>query len=221
VTVIDDDEDGCEEIMDLLRDFSFEPSTVAGRFDDRLDEMVLAIEAEDPAFVICDNRLQARQLAQFHGSAVVTRLVARRRPSMLLTMYGSPDRLELRRSRFEIPVIVHREHFVPERLGDYYEVCRREIEQNPVDARRPHRSLIRIESVSLDGKTPEVDAVVPAWRPEHAIQIPVTCIDEAILQTLQAGDYLFGQVNIGAQDEDELYFHNLNERAPPPSEALA
>jgi hypothetical protein len=49
----------------------------------------------------------------------------------------------------------------------------------------------------------------------------VTCIDEAILPTLQAGDYLIGQVNIGAQEEDELYFHNLNERAPPPNEALA
>lgn len=220
VTVIDDDEDGCEEIMDILRDFSFEPSTVTGSFDDRLYEMVDAIEALDPSFVICDNRLRARQMAQFHGVSVVKELVARRRPAMLLTMYGSPDRLELRQSRFEVPVIVHRNSFAADRIGEYYEVCRREILEDPVDERKPHRSLIRIDSFA-NGPSPQIDVVVSAWRPEHAVSIPIECIAPELRDQLGEGAYLLGNVNIGARHEDELFFHDVNEMAPAPDEKLA
>lgn len=217
VTVIDDDEDGCEELMDILRDFNFEPTAVTGSFDDRLNDMVEAIEAQNPSFVICDNRLQTRQMAQFHGVAVVKELVSRRRPAMLLTMYGSPDRLALRQSRFEVPVIVHRDAFEAERLQDYFDICWREIIDDPVDARRPHRSLIRIDTVT-DGPFFQVDAVVPSWRPDHAVPIPIECIDKALRGRIRAGMYLLGDVNIGTKHEDELFFHNLNEIAPPPKD---
>jgi CheY-like chemotaxis protein len=219
VTVIDDDEDGCEEIMEILRDFDFVPSTVDGSFDDRLDDLVQAIEAQDPKFVICDNRLQTRQMAQFHGVAVVKELVSRRRPAMLLTMYGSPDRLMLRQSRFDVPVIVHRDAFDPEQLGDYFETCWREIIDDPVDARRPHRSLIRIDNITK-GPTRQIDAVVPAWRPDHAVPIPIECIARELRERIAAGTYLLGDVNIGTKHEDELFFHNVNEIAPAPSEAI-
>lgn len=210
VTVIDDDEDGCEEIMDILRDFHFKPLAVVGSFDNRLDDMVREIEAQDPSFVICDNRLQARQMAQFHGVAVVKNLIARRRPAMLLTMYGSPDRLALRRSRYEVPVIVHRDAFQPERLTEYFETCQREINKDPVDARRPHRSLIRVDSIT-SGSSGQIDVVIPSWRPDHAISIPIECVEESVRRRVAAGDYLLGDINIGASHEDELFFHNVNE----------
>jgi hypothetical protein len=219
VTVIDDDEDGCEEIMEMVRDFDFVPSTVNGSFDDRVDDLVQAIEAQDPKFVICDNRLQARQMARFYGVAVVKELVSRRRPAMLLTMYGSPDRLMLRQSRFDVPVIVHRDAFDPERLGDYFETCWREIIDDPVDARRPHRSLIRIDNITA-GPIRQVDAVVPAWRPDHAVPIPIECIAEELHERILPGTYLLGDVNIGTKHEDELFFHNVNEFAPAASEEV-
>jgi CheY-like chemotaxis protein len=219
VTVIDDDEDGCEEIMDILRDFDLEPSAITGSFDDRVYDMVHAIEAQGPSFVICDNRLSARQMAQFNGVAVVKELVSRNHPAMLLTTYGSPDRLVLRKSRYDVPVIVHRDTFEPKRLGDYFDVCWREINRNPVDERRPHRSLIRIDSI---GEKPmlQIDAVVPAWRPDHAVPIPIECIAESLRDKISAGTYLLGDVNIGAKEEDELFFHNVNVIAPPPKEGI-
>lgn len=217
VTVIDDDEDGCEEIMDILRDYNFEPLSVTGTFDDRLGDLVQAIEAQHPSFVICDNRLSTRQMAQFYGVSVVKELVSRRIPAMLLTMYGSPDRLVLRQSRFDVPVIVHREAFEAVRLAEYYEICRREILSDPVDARRPHRSLIRIDNV-LNGPIRQIDAVVPAWRVDHAVPIPIECIAEHLHDKISAGVYLLGDINIGASDEDELFFHNINEIAPIPKE---
>lgn len=220
VTVIDDDEDGCEEISELLRDFGFEPSAVKGRFGDRLDEMVAAIDDTAPNFVICGNRLQPRQMANFYGVSVVKALVARKQPAMLLTTYASPDRLHLRESRFEVPVIVNRDAFHPECLGDYFEVCRREIVADPVDHRRPRRALLRIDGVG-EARASQLDVVIPSWRPDHAISIPISCVAPELHDRLKAGIYLFGEVNIGAMAEDDLFFHNLNQIAPPPSEELA
>jgi hypothetical protein len=219
VTVIDDDEDGCEDLMDTLRDFRFEPSTVTGSFDNRLGDLVAAIEAQTPSFVICDNRLQARQMAQFLGVAVVKELVARQRPAMLLTMYGSSDRLKLRLSRFEVPVIVDRDAFEAERLGEYYEVCRREIAADPVDERKPHRSLIRIDNIAWAER--QIDVVIPGWRPDHAVPIPFECIADELHGVIACGTYLLGDVNIGSHDEAGLYFHNVNEIVPPPIDDLA
>src|SRR3546814_21171855 len=94
---------------------------------------------------------------------------------MLLTTYVSPDRLMLASSRFEVPVIVQRDSFGAEHLGAYYEVCRRDIASDPVDERKPHRSIIRIDGKSEMGHILQVDAVVPAWRPDHAVPIPIEC----------------------------------------------
>src|SRR3546814_12408332 len=98
VTVIDDDEDGCDEIMDLLREFNYEPIAVTGQYDNRIDDMVAAIESQDPDFVICDNRLQPRQMAQVYGVPVVKQLIKLHRPAMLLTTNGSPARPMFARS---------------------------------------------------------------------------------------------------------------------------
>lgn len=219
VTVIDDDEDGCEGLMDTLRDFRFEPSTVTGSFGNRLGDLIAAIEAQTPSFVICDNRLQARQMAEFLGVAVVKELVARHRPAMLLTMYGSSDRLKLRRSRFEVPVIVDRDAFEAARLNEYYEVCRREIAADPVDERKPYRTLIRIDDIARAER--QIDVIIPGWRPNHAVPIPFECVADELHNVIARGTYLLGDVNIGSHDEAGLYFHNVNEIAPPPKEILA
>jgi hypothetical protein len=219
VTIIDDDDEGREGLMDALRDFDFEPIAVIGEFDNRIDDLIAEIESQDPRFVICDNRLQPKQLAQFYGVALVKELVARKRPAMLLTTYGSSDRLKLRRSRFEVPVIVDRDMFRPDLVRSYFDVCQREIAQDPVDERKPHRTLIRIDSTSQEYGM-QFDAVIPSWRDEHAVPIPIECIADHIRDQVSSGTYLLGDVNIDARTEEDLYFHNLDEIAPPPKEGL-
>jgi CheY-like chemotaxis protein len=216
VLVVDDDEEGREDLMDSLRDLNFEPLEVTGMFDNRLDDLIAEIEAQNPNFVICDHRLQPKQLAQFPGVDVVKRLVSHKRPAMLLTMFASTDRLALRQSRFQVPVIVERDNFKPARVEEYFEICHREINQNPVDERKPHRSLIRIENVATDRQ--HIDAVIPSWRPEHAVPIPLECIAPQLHNELSSGAYLLGYINLGATSEDELYFHEVNEFAPAPKE---
>ncbi|OKP69135.1 hypothetical protein BTE77_28360 [Ensifer adhaerens] len=222
VTVIDDDDDGREDLMDQLREFNMEPSAITGKFGLEIDRLVAEIEAQNPSFVICDHRLQPKGLASFFGVDVVRRLVERRHPAMLLTMYQSSDRLKLRESRDAVPVIVGRDAFRPERVSDYFEVCTREIQADPVDERKAHRSLIRVDGMSESGggRDHVLDAIVPSWSPDHAVPIPLSCIDPSIRNKVRVGTYLLGDVNIGSPTEDDLYFRNVNEVAPPPKEGL-
>ncbi|QBJ14618.1 hypothetical protein EYD00_13940 [Agrobacterium sp. 33MFTa1.1] len=221
VTVIDDDDDGREDLMDQLREFDMEPSAITGQYGREIDRLLAEIESQNPSFVICDHRLQPKGLASFFGVDVVKKLVERRHPAMLLTMYQSSDRLKLRESRDAVPVIIGRDAFRPELVGGYFEVCKREILADPVDERKPHRSLIRVDGLSQGvGGEQVLDAVVSSWSPDHAVPIPFSCIDPAIRDRVQVGTYLLGDVNIGSTSEDDLYFRNVNEVAPPPREGL-
>jgi hypothetical protein len=218
---VDDDDQGRDDLMDELRDYDIEPFTVAGPYGQEIDRMVADIERQAPSFVICDHRLQPAGLASFFGADVVRRLVERNIPAMLLTMYQSTDRLDLRASRYALPVVMGRDEFRIARVQDYFDICRREILATPVDTRRPHRVLIRVDDIPGGAVAERIDAVIPSWSPDHAVPVPISCIDPAILGNVRKGVYLLGEVNIGAESEDELYFKNLNEIVPAPEEEEA
>lgn len=211
ITVVDDDPLDREALMDELRDLNFEPSAVSGPYGQDIDRLVQDVQAQGGGFVICDHRLQPSGFASFNGALVVARLLTLRVPAMLLTMYQSTNRLELRECRHAVPVIVGRANFEPEAVAQYAEVCRREIEDDPVDERKPHRVLIRVDEVRDGQIGTEIDAVVPSWRPEHAITIPGSCVAPEILQKISAGSQLLGYVNIDAPDEDDLFFKDVDE----------
>ncbi|MBB4799072.1 MULTISPECIES: hypothetical protein [Brevundimonas] len=215
VTVIDDDADGRDDLMDQLRDCDFEPSAVIGHFGQDIDRLLGEVTAQAPDFVICDHKLQPQNMASFHGLEVVRRLVEAKTAAMLLTMYQSTDRLELRAHRHVVPIIMGRDAFDPDYLGTYANVCFREIAEDPVDERRPHRTLIRVDWI--DAATQNIDAVVTHWSPDHAVTLPRSCIQPSILPKLTPGSYLLGDVNIGAKSEDDLFFTNVNELVDPQS----
>jgi CheY-like chemotaxis protein len=216
VLIVDDDEEGRDLLMEELRDFEIEPTTVNGPYGHDIERMLSDIKHQEPEFVICDHKLQSAGLASFYGAEVVRRLMAQEIPAMLLTMYRSTERLDLRAVRSELPVVMGRDEFRIELVPDYLDICRREITAMPVDARRPHRVLVRVDDVPVDEKPPRIDAVVPSWSPDHAVGIPFSCIDPSIWSDVRPGTYLLGDINIGAELEDELFFKNLNEIVPTP-----
>lgn len=213
VVVIDDDEDGRDTIVDDLDALKFQGIPIAGRFGSDIERLLQEVEAKDPSFVICDLRLTAHQFATFDGLQVVERLIARKRPAMLLTTYQDPERIHLRAARPRVPVIRGRQGFKIEDVTFLHEIVQREIAQKPVPSRKPHRVLVRVEDVRED--LGEVDVVVPSWRRDHALVLPRSLLGEAVRSKVKRGDYLLGQVNIGAMDEDELFLTDLNEIVPP------
>jgi CheY-like chemotaxis protein len=218
IAVVDDDDDGRDELMDNLRDWNFEPVAVTGQYGENLDDLVSAIQAQQSSFVICDNRLQTGGLAAFYGTSVVERLVRIGMPAMLLTMYQSNDQLNLRAHRHAMPVVVGRHDFQPELVPTYLEICSREIRLDPVEERKPHRVLIRVEAVSSGSHGVRIDALIPSWSPDRALTIPSECIEPSLVSGLARGVRLFGEVNIRAEREEDLFFRNVNQVAPEPRE---
>ncbi len=211
VTIVDDDPDDREDLMDQLRDHKIEPRAVDGRYGQDIDRLVADVLAINSPFVICDHRLQAKNLASFNGSKVIKALGSSKHPAMLLTMYQKTHRLELREARAEVPVIVGRHDFQISQLGVYAEICRRELANDPVDERRAHRTLICIREIERAHGTKEFYVTVTNWRPDEAIILPAACIASDLVPQLEVGDYLLGDVNVGAAEEDDLFFKNVNE----------
>lgn len=215
VAVIDDDELGREMLLDDLRDRDFEPVAIDGAYGQDIDRMVGDILAQKPQFVICDHRLQAGGMASFFGLNVVQKLLDVRSPAMLVTQYSSTDstKLQLRKARHSIPLVMARDAFILDDLPAYADMVLRELSGSPVDERKPHRTLIQIEFV--DPKTGNVDALVPSWSPKHALTIPIDCFSAPVRDRLTAGDFVLGDVNIGARSEEDLFFKNLDEIVTP------
>lgn len=211
VAVIDDDEDGRETIIDLLGEHDYEGVAIMGRYGDDIELLLGDIEASDPGFVICDHRLTAQQFASFNGLEVVEELIARKRPAMLLTTFQDPERLILRAARSRVPVIKGRDGFRIEEIALLRNIVSREIADQPVPSRKPHRVLLRVEAV----RDNDVDVIVPSWRRDHALILSKSLLGESVRDIVNRGDYLLGDVNIGAENEDELYFVNINEIVEP------
>lgn len=207
VVVIDDDDDGRETIIDSLGDHDYEGFPIVGRFGNDIERLLSEIEASNPRFVICDHRLTAKQFANFSGLQVVEALIARKRPAMLLTTFQEGERIVLRAARPRVPVIKGRDRFRIEEVPLLFDIVRQEIAEQPVASRRPHRVLLRIEAV----REAEVDVVVPSWNRDHAFALPKLLLGEGVRGMVKAGDYLLGDVNIGATSEEELYFANVDE----------
>ena len=72
-------------------------------------------------------------------------------------------------------------------------------------ARRPWRTLVRVDDVSQDGNYCHV--VVPAWNPHQAIRLYFHDIPHDILPRLKTkGSRLHAKVNIGAVSFEDVYF---------------
>jgi hypothetical protein len=211
ITVIDDDPLDRESLMDELRDYQIEPRAIDGVYGQDIDRLVKDVMALGSPFIICDHRLQITGFASFNGTSVIKRLRSLDQPAMLLTMFQSTSRMELRAVRADVPVVVSRDVFDLAAIGKYANVCRRELSNEPVDERKPRRSLVNVLDVRQAGVEMQYDVLIPTWRPDHAVTIPKDCIDSAIIGKLKAGSFLLGDVNIDAPEEDDLFFKNLNE----------
>jgi CheY-like chemotaxis protein len=220
VTVVDDDEADREDLLDNLRDSEVSSVPIVGRYGQDIERLIADIQATRPSFVICDHKLQTTDFANFQGSEVVRRLIRRGQPAMLITMYKSTDRLTLRSVRHELPVVIGRDEFSPARIEFYRETCASEIADSPVPERRPHRVLIRVDEVTESYGRKRIVAVVPSWSADHALVLPEACVDQSVLPLVDQGIYLLGDVNIGAQIEDDLFFVNVNEVVRPDDAVL-
>jgi hypothetical protein len=209
VGVIDDDTAEAESVRYQIEDFGAKPVVFDQGFRN-LDDLVLQVRSSGVSAVICDHRLRVRNYAPFNGAEAVAHLVSSAIPAVLVSRYTTIDvDIDIRPFRGMIPVLLPKEEVDPESLIRALDICRSEMQGNIPPSRRPHRALVRIDSVQDD----MVDAFIPAWNPAEAIRFPITLIPDSLRSSLRPDRRFFAQVNIGAETADDLFLQQF-EPAP-------
>ena len=184
-------------------------------------DLLARLRSEGSTAAICDHRLAQKQFAHFSGAEFVANLFMEKIPGVLLSTFAAIDGdTTIRLHRANIPYIIRRNNLDPDEVVRGLDRCKAELAGNIPPERMPRRTLVRVVNVSTEGSTPVVDAIVHTWNPDLAIRFPMAVIkDPNILQVLDQGldsDLrLFAQVNVGCQDDDEIFFKGF-EFAPEP-----
>ena len=171
--------------------------------------------------VICDHRLSQVPFAAFTGAEFVAELYSMGIPGVLLSTFSAIDRdTSIRLHRARIPSLLGRNDLDPDHILYGLSLCDDELKGRIVPERRPRRTLVRVVDVISEGGEPVVDAILHTWNPSEAIRFPLRIIeDQQICRSLTTafdGELrLFAKVNVGCQNESDLFFHEF-ELAPEP-----
>lgn len=207
VAVVDDVDDAAEATSELLMDAGFVPiridlvSDVAALVDD--------IVAQGRA-AVCDHRLDRFHGARYDGAQVAALVHQRGLPSVVLTTFASIDgSRSIRRWRDQIPVVLHRGRGdSPDELREALHQSSRELAGKFAEDRQAHRTVIRVEQVE------DLDLAlvyVSAWNPYEAVQVPAMMVSDATGIPIDQlpGRRFLADVNIRAEDADDLYFRDI------------
>ncbi len=76
----------------------------------------------------------------------------------------------------------------------------------------PVKTLIRIEERDDDQKPPIVYCTIPAWSPREVVRFSLDIVDKELMDHIRPGERFFAKVNIGAEDQSELFFVDFEYR---------
>ena len=215
VAVVDDKVADANYMSEFVRDAGYEPIVLAPPFGDLADlHGRMRDEAVDA--VVCDHRLRGR--AHFTGAEAVADLVKRHVPAVLVTQYADTDAaVPIRYWRDRIPVLLSRDQADAESIREALAACAREIRGEYLPGRRPWRALLQVDGTSMDSGELAVEVRVLPWNPLEVVRFPAALVPPELQDRLVEGGYLFAQVNLGAERQEDLYFRDF-EAAPDPDQ---
>ncbi len=203
IWIIDDDSAVRKAYSYLVNVLETEPVSQNGPINDI--SAFLASASKDNTAVICDYHLKQKNYACDNGDLLVAECYRRGIPAVLSTRYSLhiSDHWKLRR---EIPVLVSPTDLDPDVIANGLELCMKEFAGVFQPVRKPVRTLIRIEGIdTIEDKPSSVNIVIPAWNPHRVLQLSYHTLPPDLLGQAQAGLRFHATVNIGAEDEDELF----------------
>jgi len=218
IGVIDDSEEGADMLSLELKTAQFEPHVIGAESDlpyRNIDDLIEEIGDEGIDFVICDYRLDHYDFARFNGAELAVRLYEEGIPTLLLSEYlEEANNMKLRTLRDRIPVVLPRSRVSFSDRDSALEVfnqCLRDIGGTPPPSRRPYRTVIQV----LDIDQNSIDVVIPQWDEQQDVSLLEEDVTSSV-GPVSPGDMLFAEVNLLADEKDELFFRNF-ETAPDPS----
>jgi hypothetical protein len=203
VKIVDDNALARRSLALTLADVRWEPVDEPGPLRN-LDEFVNASITSVDA-VICDHRLTT--YARFSGAEAVAKFYQRRFPAILCTAWSRADIDAMRPYRRFIPVVIGTGDANPEVILEGFRLCKKELAGEFSSTRKPWRALIRV--VDLDLETKSLYVVIPSWNSTEVIRLPLELIPDASQAKLSPGFRFHAQVNIGSEDQNDLYFEDF------------
>jgi len=205
MSVVDDQEQVRAVYEFVLDDLKVEAVSEAGPFQS-LAKCVEDIRKRSDA-AICDLNLKVRDYSTFNGAELVAAFYKTAFPAVLCTKWYSASIDEMRPFRRFIPSLVEPEKLDTTSITAGIESCIREFEGKFLAARRPWRTLVRVEDIRPVGQGANfLFVIVPAWNSNQVVKLPAEIVPAPILKELKAGVRLHAKVNLGANSNEELFF---------------
>jgi hypothetical protein len=197
---------------------------IGGSFD-TVDQLLAKVEGH-ARWAVCDHRLSPRGMAQFYGAKAVAAFNQRRRtPALLVTTWSKIDvDVSIRLYRSHVPILLSADEFQdPDIIQSQLNACFREVMDRQIPLHRVARkTLVRIETRTMETGVEVVDAVIPGWNPNTKIRFPLELIGEGLWDQVREGAFFSAYVNRGAEKEEDLFLERF-ELAPEvdPNDGLA
>lgn len=198
VLIVDDDKGVRESFSYPVEELGLRPIEQSEPLPELLRFVEDARDKSDAA--ICDHRLRlGSYYAGFNGAELVASLYRIGFPALLCTRWDQAGVDDIRPYRRNIPVLLNPGDLDPETLKAGFEVCSNELAGDFQPHRRPWRTQIRVEEI--DEEAGFAGVIIPAWNPTEGVRLRLSEIP-----AVSGGAFLYAQVNLGAERQEELYF---------------
>lgn len=208
VVVIDDDEESRQSLAYMLEDMEIEPVLQTEPLPDN-PQATLGTLVKLADAMLSDYRLRKKHnYSPFDGDRLVAAANESGFPAVLCTSYTDSDVTMYRSLRRYIPALLSADDYSPDRLVFGFRRCIREREGRFDQTRQPFRSHVRVEDVEEN----YFYVVVPGWSVEQKIRIYYDDVPEHVRKHVTVGYRTHAKVNIGAEESEELFFYEWEER---------
>ena len=206
VLLIDDDKSVREAYHYPVEECGLEPKSFEGKISS-LEEFVKNTTANGVDAAICDHHLMVRDYSIVNGAELVAALYKNNFPALLCTKWEAARAEEIRKFRRYIPVMISPSDLNPDVIELGLGQCIREFYGEMVPSRKPWRTLIRVEDVDEpDSPQRRLYVIVPAWDQNEVVALIMKDLPEHIRDQVKPGFRCYAEVNIGAEEEKDLYF---------------
>ncbi len=208
VAVVDDSEDMRQTLSDELSFAFHETHPLVGPFKNVNDLVTTVTSVADAA--VCDHHLNTRNFAHCTGAEVVNRCYRQRFPSVLITNWGPADIDEIRPYLPGIPVLLTPNEANLDAIKEGFMRCMEEFRDEYRSNRKPWRTLVRVEDVSLERADSLVYVVLPGWISDQVIRLKLDIFPCELQPHIKPGARFHARVNLGAETQDQLYFSDFD-----------
>ena len=209
VKIEDDDMGARQGIAFGVEDADLTPLSVDGPLPN-IDQFVQEAVASADA-VICDHHLKQGTYACFNGAQAVALFYRKQFPALLCTAWSKADIDEIRRYRREIPSLIPANPD-PDLIIRGFEVCIDEYKGKFLPGREPVKTIVRIEDIGHEQKAGFVYAVVPGWNSREVVRFSLDIVSKSLREHVKPDVRFYAKVNIGAEDQADLYFYDFEFR---------